>query len=134
MRNIFSCAYLPLSILSGETSDPVFCPFSKWITVSFFFFILNLESNLQILVTSPLSDMYFLPLCGLSFHSLKRFSQSKAKRSILVKFNFSNMLLRILFSLFTIQCTLISYALSIEHVLSINLLNFVLQCLILNTL
>ena len=40
------------------------------------FFLLNIKSSLYILHTNPLSDMFFkhfLPVCGLSFHSLNDF-------------------------------------------------------------
>lgn len=73
-----------------------FRSFAHFLSGLFVFLLLSFKSSLNILETSPLSDMYFTnifsPFCGLSFDSLK----SVFHRAEVLNFNKDNILFHIM--------------------------------------
>ena len=82
IKHLFICS-LHLFILSGEVSIQIFCPFFK-LVIS----LLDFKCSWYIVDISPLSYSlckYFLPICGLRFHSIN----NVPLREVLVKSNLS---------------------------------------------
>ena len=84
------------------------------------------ENNLYIVDINYLSDTYFLPIWFIFFFLNKGFRIAKVL--IFVKFKLIGF-----WEHFFLFIIIFSYALSVEHFLSINIFHFVLQCLTLNT-